>query len=478
MPSRWPGLILYRLRIANQLVRAFADQAVIAMESARLITEQREALEQQTATAKVLQVINANPGNLAPVFETILEMAHSLCNVAVGSLSVYVDGLVHTAAMRGFSEEYQTLLRRPYPAIGSHQVLMCGGPSTQTPDFTAVPVSPELASSFDHIERMNLRTGLWVPLRKDGTALGCISLYRDKVQPFSDKEIALLENFAAQAVIAMENARLLGELRQRTDDLQESLEYQTATSDVLKVISRSTFDLQPVLDALSEQPPRLCEAEMAWLTRREGETYRFLTAVGSTPKLTTDAVRLKATVLDRRAFVPGRQTITGRVASEALAVQIVDIAADPEYTLSELFTVAKIRTLLGVPMMREGVVVGTISLARQRVEPFTEKQIDLVQTFADQAVIAIENTRLLTEQREALEQQTATAEILQVINASPGNLTPVFDTMLEKAMRLCEAAFGILWTYDGERVHAAAHARRSASVCRILDMNSASVGRR
>ena len=164
-----------------QLVRAFADQAVIAMESARLITEQREALEQQTATAKVLQVINANPGNLAPVFETILEMAHSLCNVAVGSLSVYVDGLVHTAAMRGFSEEYQTLLRRPYPAIGSHQVLMCGGPSTQTPDFTAVPVSPELASSFDHIERMNLRTGLWVPLRKDGTALGCISLYRDEV---------------------------------------------------------------------------------------------------------------------------------------------------------------------------------------------------------------------------------------------------------------------------------------------------------
>jgi two-component system NtrC family sensor kinase len=206
------------------LVSIFADQAVIAIENTRLITEQRDALEQQTATAEVLQVINANPGNLAPVFETILEKAHSLCKVAVGSLSVYVDGLVHTVATRGFSEEYLALLRRPYPAIGSHQALMHGGPSRQTPDFRTVPVSPEMASSLDHLERMNLRTGLWVPLRKDGTALGCISLYRDKVQPFFEKEIALLENFAAQAVIAMENARLLNEVRQRQEELRVTFE--------------------------------------------------------------------------------------------------------------------------------------------------------------------------------------------------------------------------------------------------------------
>ena len=206
------------------LLQNFAAQAVIAMENARLITEQREALEQQTATAEVLQVINSNPGNLVPVFETILEMAHSLCNVAVGSLSVYVDGLVHTAATRGFSEEYLALLRHPYPAIGSHQALMRGGPSRQTPDFRTVPVSPEMASSLDHLERMNLRTGLWVPLRKDEAALGCISLYRDKVQPFSEKEIVLLENFAAQAVIAMENARLLNEVRQRQEELHVTFE--------------------------------------------------------------------------------------------------------------------------------------------------------------------------------------------------------------------------------------------------------------
>ena len=206
------------------LLQNFAAQAVIAMENARLITEQREALEQQTATAEVLQVINAYPGNLTPVFEAILEKAHSLCDVAVGSLSIYLDGFVHTAAMRGFSEEYQALLRRPYPAIGSHRALMRGGPSTQTPDFRTVPVSPEMASSLDHLERMNLRTGLWVPLRKDGTALGCISSYRDKVQPFSEKEIALLENFAAQAVIAMENARLLDEIRQRQEELRVTFE--------------------------------------------------------------------------------------------------------------------------------------------------------------------------------------------------------------------------------------------------------------
>ena len=206
------------------LVSVFADQAVIAIENTRLLTEQQEALEQQTATAEVLQVINASPGNLTPVFETILEKAHSLCKVAVGSLSVYVDGLVHTVATRGFAEEYLALLRRPYPAIGSHQALMRGASSRQTPDFRTVPVSPEMASSLDHLERMNLRTGLWVPLRKDGTALGCISLYRDKVQPFSEKEIALLENFAAQAVIAMENARLLDEIRQRQEELRITFE--------------------------------------------------------------------------------------------------------------------------------------------------------------------------------------------------------------------------------------------------------------
>jgi signal transduction histidine kinase len=206
------------------LLENFAAQAVIAMENARLLTETREALEQQTATAEVLGVINASPGNLTPVFETILEKAHSLCNVAVGSLSVYVDGLVHTAAMRGFSEEYQALYRRPYHSIGAHRALMHGGPSSQTTDFRTVPLSREMASSLDHLEHMNLRTALWVPLRKDSATLGCISLFRDKVRPFSEKEISLVESFAAQAVVAMENARLLEEIRQRQKELRITFE--------------------------------------------------------------------------------------------------------------------------------------------------------------------------------------------------------------------------------------------------------------
>src|SRR5262249_3438146 len=287
------------------------------------------------------------------------------------------------------------------------------------------------------------RTVLVVPMLKENELIGAIAIYRQEVRPFTDKQIELVQNFAAQAVIAIENTRLLNELR-------ESLQQQTATADVLEVISRSTFDLQTVLDTLAESAVRLCAADRSVIRRRVGDTYPVAATYGFSPE--------QRAYREQYSRTPDPGSIFGRTLVERRTVHIPDFLADPEYRQPDAPNVFGVRAGLGVPLMREDNVVGVLTVVRNEPRAFTQKQIELVETFADQAVIAIENARLFDEVQartadltESLQQQTATSEVLQVISSSTGELEPVFETILANATRICEAKFGSLYLYDGVR---------------------------
>jgi GAF domain-containing protein len=404
-----------------ELVTTFADQAVIAIENARLLTETREALEQQTATAEVLQVINSSPGNLAPVFDAMLEKVLRLCEASYGMLWTYDGEYFRVTAQRNIPPALQEFLSQPIkPGPGTSVERVIGGASiVHTAD-----VRQEAAYREGHprrramVELGGARAGLTVALRQDGKLLGVFVAYRQEVRPFTGKHIALLQSFAAQAVVAMENARLLIELRDRTRDLQESLEYQTSISEVLQVISRSTLDLDAVLKTVVNAAARLCGADHAGLYRDQDGEYCWAAGYNQSPEYE----RIERNV----RIAPGPGTLVGRTAQQARPVQISDAQTDSLYEPKQDARAGQVHSMLGVPLLREGSPIGVIGLARTRIEPFTPSQVQLVSTFADQAVIAIENARLLTEIRQRQAE-------LRVTFDNMGDGVAMFDAQLRLA---------------------------------------------
>jgi GAF domain-containing protein len=415
-----------------------------------------EALEQQGATSEILRAISTSPTDIRPVFETIAQSALNLCRASSAGVFMREGALIHVAALASVSPQGAEAIRNAFPRPPSHESAACR--AVLTGHIVGIP--DVLADADYRIGEAALASGfrstLSVPLLQQGRAIGAIGVGRPEPGPFSDRQVAMLETFATQAMIAIENVRLFNELAARNRDITESLEQQTATSEILRVISKSPTNTQPVFDIIGERAEKLCNAEVSIVSIVEGDLIRLVALHGENPE---------GTVLVQRRFPMSlnAETVTARTVRSRAVVHIEDLLADRTYETKDEARRAGFRSGLGVPMLRDGRVIGVIFVSRRTPGRFASSQVQLLKTFADQAVIAIENVRLFTELEErnrdvteALEQQTATSEILRAISGSPTDVQPVFDTIAERAAKLCDAEVGVVSRLDGERIQVAA----------------------
>ncbi|HEY7363195.1 MAG TPA: GAF domain-containing protein, partial [Methylomirabilota bacterium] len=465
------------------LLQSFADQAVIAIENARLFKELEarnrdltEALEQQTATSEILRVISSSPTELQPVLDAVAENAARVCGAAdavIRRVESRADGdalrvVAHFGSIPIQPERQLGTIRPDW--LAARAVL-----DRQTIHIHDMLEEHRRGNYLDSVEsrqRIGYRTMLVTPLLREGVAIGVISIRRMEVKPFTDKQIALLQTFADQAVIAIENVRLFKALEARNRDLTDALDRQTATADILRVISQAQADVQPVFEAIADSAMRLFGAWSAAVFRYEDELIRVAAARGGLPG--SHEVFMERHQAPRR---PTEDSPRDRAVRDRAVQHIIDVDAD--HSLDPRFRedarLRGFRSAVAVPMLREGAAVGAIAVTRAQAGGFAPAEIALLQTFADQAVIAVENARLLSELQarnadltEALEQQTATAEILRVISSSPTNVQPVFDTIAARAKRLCDARECAVFRFDGRLIHLVALADTRATWANTL----------